>query len=469
MKIINTLGMTSVLLLAGCASFSPDGGLNNVREISGLHQDVIVLRAPEDVAAARAVMDELLQDRLTTDEAVRIALLNNRELQAAYNTLGISEAELMEAKLPPNPLFTLSRIAGGGTVELEAQIAANILGLATMPSRTKIADERFRLAQLEAADTVLRTAANARRAWYRAVAARELAGFIAQARATAETSAELSKRLGESGAINKIEQADSQVFYAELTAQLASARQNAASERETLIRALGLWGEDLDFKLPAALPALPKKPQVLESVEADAIRNRLDVQMARIETEALAKSYGLMNATRFIDLLEVSGIAINTRLPDGDLEKERGFEAEFEVPLFDFGGVKTRKAEETYMRSVNLLTAKAVNARSEAREAYQTYRSAHDIARHYQNEVLPLRKIISDETMLRYGAMQVDVFALLTEERQRMISTATAVDAKRDFWLADVNLGVALHGGGVSTSEEGASSMEMEESAGGHD
>ena len=76
-----------------------------------------------------------------------------------------------------------------------------------------------------------------------------------------------------------------------------------------------------------------------------------------------------------------------------------------------------RQAEQAYMQAVNRLTAKAVNVRSEAREAYQRYRSTYDIARHYQREVLPLRKIISDETLLRYNAMQIDVFALLTEAR----------------------------------------------------
>lgn len=463
------LCMSSVLVLAGCASFSPDGGLNTIRNIIG-QQDVIALRTPEDAAQARVTMDELLKDRLSADAAVRIALLNNRELQAAYNTLGISEADMLESKLPPNPLFTLSRIAGGGAVEIEAQIAANILGLATLPSRAGIADGQYRQAQFEAANSVLRIAADARRAWYRAVAARELSGFIVKAREVAQASADLSKRLGESGAINKAEQADAQVFYAELTALLASARQNAASEREALIRTMGLWGDDLNFKLPATLPALPKKPVVMENVEVEAIRNRLDLQMARNEVEMLAKSYGLTNATRFIDLLEVSGISKKTDPDDGDTEKEHGFEVEFQIPLFDFGGVRTRRAEEIYMRAVNLMTANAVNARSEARDAYQTYRSAYDIARHYRDEVLPLRQIITDEAMLSYGAMQIDVFSLLAEERQRIASTAAAVDAKRNFWLAEVNLGIALMGGGGSGNTGTQTKTKMtEESAGGHD
>src|SRR5207237_7462384 len=118
--------------------------------------------------------------------------------------------------------------------------------------------------------------------------------------------------------------------------------------------------------------------------------------------------------------------------------------------LFDFGEVRVRQAEENYLQAVNRLTAKAVVVRSEAREAYQAYRSTYDIARHYQREVLPLRKIISDETLLRYNAMQIDVFALLAEARQRIAATTAAIEAKRDFWLASADLAAAVAGGGVA-------------------
>ena len=65
----------------------------------------------------------------------------------------------------------------------------------------------------------------------------------------------------------------------------------------------------------------------------------------------------------------------------------------------------------------------------------------------YRREVLPLRKIISDETLLRYNAMQIDVFALLAEARQRTLATTTAIEAQRDFWLAATDLRAAVVGG----------------------
>jgi outer membrane protein TolC len=448
--------------LSACVGFSPDGGMSVVADIAGdeLEKDALAIQTPEDAASARTRVELLLARPLTADSAVQIALLNNRGLQAAYNELGIAEAAMVKASLPPNPSFSFSRISGPLELEVEAMIAADILALATMPARAEIAADRFREAQLRAAEETLRIAARTRRDHYRAVAAHELVNFLAQANSAAEAAARLGRALGETGAMNKLDQAREQVFYADLTAQLAMARQRAAAEREQLIRSLGLWGHDLDFKLPNALSAPPPHPQSLPIVEQEAIARRLDLQIARIELEALAKSYGLTSATRFVNLFRLSGVYKDTRetvtrvSSEGKVETENvrfrdfGPGATIEIPIFDFGEVRVRQAEQTYMQALNRLAGKAVNVRSEAREAYRVYRSTWDIASHYQREILPLRKIISDESLRRYNAMLIDVFALLAEARQRIIATIAAIEAKRDFWIAKTDLRAAIVGGG---------------------
>ena len=442
----------AMLMLSACKTFSPDGGMGPVATLASqeLNKDVAAIRSGDDAVAARAAVERLLKRPLTADAAVQIALFNNRGLQAAYNALGIAEAVMIEASLPPNPAFSVARLSSSVEIEFERRIVANILALATLPARADIAADRFRQAQLRAAEETLRVAAETRRAYYRAVAGRELGGFLTQAQSAAESATQLARRLGESGAINKLDQAREQVFYADITAQLASARQRASSDRERLVRAMGLWGGDLDFKLPNALPALPRLWN-LPFIEVEAIRRRVDLQVARIELEALAKSFGLTQATRFVNMLDVVGIDKKVREREtGATTRSRGFELEFQIPIFDLGEVRVRQAEQTYMQAVNRLAEKATNVRSEARDAYRAYRSTHDIAMHYRREVLPLRKIISDETLLRYNAMQIDVFALLAEARQRISATTTAIEAQRDFWLAATNLRVAVVGGGVS-------------------
>ena len=453
------LMLGTALLLSGCASFSPDGGMSVVTATVSrdLGKEVSGQRTPEDTEIARGVIRRLLAKPLSAEAAVQIALLNNRGLQAAYNELAIAEARAVESSLPPNPAISLSRIAGSVEVEVERKIVANVLALATLPVRSQIAADRFRQAQMIALSETLRIAAEARRAYYRAVAARELAGFLAQAQSGAETAAKFAARLGETGGMNKLDQAREQVFYADLTAQLATTRQRAASEREALIRTMGLWGDDLAFKTAVALPALPSRSQALPDIETEAVRRHVDLKIGRLELDALAKSYGLMQATRFINVLDAGLSAKTTREKATDEKiRDRGFDVELQIPIFDFGEVRVREAEAIYMHAVNRLTERAVNVRSEARDAYRSYRSAYDIAMHYQKEVLPLRKIISDETLLRYNGMLIDVFALLAEARQRIAATAAAIEAKRDFWLATTNLNTAVMGGGVSARSETA-------------
>src|SRR5712691_6062101 len=463
-----TAGLLAAVALSACAMFSPDHGMDVVADIAAreLRKDAVAIRTGEDAIAARAAVEGLLARTLTADAAVQIALLNNRGLQAAYDELALAEARMVEGSLPPNPTISLLRISGPLEVEIERRIVADVIALATLPARSEIAAVRFNRAQLRAAEETLRVANEARRSYYRAVGARELVGFLAESQTAAESATQFAARLGETGAMNKLDQAREQVFYAELTAQLATTRQRAASEREALTRLMGLWGGDLDFKLPGALAALPRRARSLAGIEVEAVRRRVDLQVARMELDALARVYGLTQATRFINILD-AGYRDKTIIdkPTGDVIRDRGFDVELQIPLFDFGEVRVRAVEATYMQAVNRLMELAVNVRSQARDAYRGYRSAYDIAGHYQREVLPLRKIISDETLLRYNAMQIDVFALLAEARQRIAATITALEAKREFWLATVDLKAAVAGGGVSGSRNEATKP-MAESSG---
>ena len=443
--------LSATLALSGCAAFSPDTGMSVVTDITqhAIGKDVAFVRSGEDAERAQATVRRLLGRTLSVDAAVQVALLNNKGLQAAYNVLALAETELVEQSLPPNPTFSLSRIAGNGEIEIERQVVGDILALATLPLRSDIARERFRQAQLRAALETLRVAAEVRRAYFRAVAANDLVGLLTDAKTTAESTAQLAKQLGETGGMNKLDQAREQVFYAETTADLASARQEAASARERLARLMGLWDEGLDFRLPNRLPELPRRPLTLPGIEVDAVGHRVDLQIARMELVALAKSLNLTEATRFITLLDLAGISKRTTDPEAPPLRERGFEVAFQIPIFDGGEVRVRQAAETYNHAFNRLTETAVNVRSEARDAYRVYRSTYDIASHFGREILPLRKIITEEMHLRFSSMQVDVFALLVETRQRIASLRAAIDAKREFFRAQSDLKAAVNGGGT--------------------
>lgn len=437
-----TIIAVASLLLAGCASFSPDGGFGKVSQLTQERtgQGVSLQRSPEDAQTAQNRVAELLQAALTADAAVEVALLNNRGLQAKFGDLGIAESELVRAGRLKNPSLSFGRMSGGGGIEIERTVLFDILGLLTMPMAKEVGQQRFEQAQYQAAYDAVSLAADVRRAYFDAVAAQELAKFYEQVKETADVSNELAKRMLQAGNFNKLAQMREQAFYADATAQLARAQHQAAAQREKLIRLLGLYGEQLNFRLPQRLPELPKQVIEPQNAEQTAMDKRLDVQMAKRAAEATAKSLHLTNATRMVNVLDV---AYKNKSESG-APRANGYEIELELPLFDFGSTRAARAQATYMQAVNRTAEVAVNARSEVREAYSAYRTAYDLAQHYRDEVVPLRKRISEENLLRYNGMLIGVFELLADAREQVAGVTGYVQALRDFWVAETNLQTAL-------------------------
>ena len=98
------------------------------------------------------------------------------------------------------------------------------------------------------------------------------------------------------------------------------------------------------------------------------------------------------------------------------------------------------------MQSVHRLAETAVNARSEVRERYQNYHAAYQMARHYRDTIVPLRKKISDEDLLRYNGMLISVFELLADAREQVASVDGYIEALKEYWVAETDLQSALGG-----------------------
>jgi outer membrane protein TolC len=327
-------------------------------------------------------------------------------------------------------------------------------------------EARFAAAKSRAASEGLRVALETRKAWFTAVSASESARYAEQVKEAAEASAELARRMAAVGNWPKLNLAREQAFYAEATVQLARARQAEASARERLARLMGLWGDDLAFQLPERLPELPQAPREFGTdLEAQALAQRLDVQAARRDTEALARSLGLTKATRFVSLLEF-GLINNSETGQ---ENQRGWEVEIGIPIFDFGTARTARAERLYMQSVNRVAEAAIQARSEVRDAYAAYRTNFDVARHYRDEIVPLRKRISEEMVLRYNGMLASVFELLADSREQVAAVNAYIETLRDFWMAESDFQMALTGrspGAMQTTRSAAPAAAP--SGGGH-
>jgi outer membrane protein TolC len=431
-------------VLGGCASFTQDGGFATVEKIAKdrLGKDVQWARTDADQDSIAKRVSELLSKPLTVDDAVQVALLNNRGLQAGFQELGMTEAEVVQAGRLPNPGFSFGRTSRGDEREIERGLHFNLARLLAMPLIGEMEARRFEQKKGQVAMSVLALAADTRKAYFNALAAEETVRYMRQVKQAADASAELARRMEQVGNFNKLQRAREQAFYANAALRLAQAEQAQRSTRERLIRQLGVWGPQTQFAVPERLPDLPASPLDLPDVEQVALAQRLDVQGAKLAAEQTAKNLGLTQATRFINVLELGLL----RTSSNEEPTERGWEIGVELPLFDWGGARVARAEAVYMQTLHRAAETAINARSEVREAYTGYRSAYDIARHHRDEIVPLNQRIAEENVLRYNGMLIGVFELLADARTQIASVNASIEALRDFWIAQADLDMALIG-----------------------
>jgi outer membrane protein TolC len=434
----------AALLLGGCASFSPDGGFGAVQQAAKerLGKDVMWARTAAEHDTIDQRVAELLAQPLTVDDAVQVALLNHRGLQATFQELGIAEAEWVQASRLPNPGFSFARLTRGDEVELERGFHFNLARLLALPWTGPMQARRFEQTQAMVAMSVLVLAADTRKAYFNAVAAAESTRYMQQVKQAAQASAELARRMEQVGNFNKLQRAREQGFHADAALNLARAEQVQRATRERLTRLLGVWGAQLQFALPERLPDLPKDALAQPDIERVALAQRLDVRAAKLAAEQTAKNLGLTRTTRFVNVLEL-GLVRDT---SNEAPPRRGWEVSVELPLFDWGDARVARSEAVYMQAVHRAAQTAIDARSEVREAYTAYRSAFDIARHHFDEIVPLRKSISEENLLRYNGMLIGVFELLADARAQIASVNNAIESLRDFWIAHADLEMALIG-----------------------
>lgn len=445
--------LAAALVLAGCASVSPDGLRGNVQALTAsrlpAQAQFPAIDAPARAQAQQQV-DAWLHQPVDSDTAVRIALLNNAGLQTQLAQLGVQDAERVQALTLLNPHLTLGRFANGHEREIERQLSFSLLDLLTLPWRTRWQGLQMEQATLAAAQDVLRLAADTRRAWLRAVAAEQVLAAQERMHEAAEVGGELARRMARVGNWSRLEQARELGLQQDSAAQLARARLAAALEREQLTRLMGLWGTQTDYRLPQQLPALPAQASTLqnsEGIEAQALRERLDLRALRRDLDHLADREGWAGVgSVFGDIGLSYSRNTTTDKASGHSEVTRGWELELPIPLFDWGGAASTRARAQVQRSAALLQSAAVQARSEARSAWLSYRTAWDLAHQQQTEALPLARFKNEEAVLRYNGMFISVWQLLAEARASLQAVARATEAQRDFWLADTDLQLALTG-----------------------
>jgi len=461
--------LLAATVLTGCASVAIDENFAEVerfaREQTG--SEVRWLRSDPEREAMRAEVDRLLAQPLAIDDAVRIALGYSPAFQSLLAEAAVASADATGSARIGNPVFTFERLfrsgAEGRELDIGRSLGISLFDLLFLPARLEQAEFRQQQTRLQSSIALLSTVTEVRQAWVDAVAARQVARYREEVATAAGTAAELARRMQATGNFSRLQRAREQALAAEETANLIRARQNATAARETLIQRLGLTPSQAQaLRLPDQLPALPEAPMDEATAGAALLENRLDVRIARTDLDRTAKSLGLTQVTSVVNGLHVAGV----RNSETGESSQRGFEVELPLPLFDFGDAARASSEARYLSAFNRTLEVANNASSQVRVAYEGYRSAYDLARHYRSEVVPLRQNITEESVLQYNGMLIGVFELLAAARAQSASVVQAIEAERDFWRAEAALKASLLGQPIAPISLQSSASPAEAGAG---
>ncbi len=435
----------TIALLAGCQTMPVQPGFDEVMsQVDGRAGHRVMWRtgAEEDRMADEAVR-KLLSGELTAAGAQQIALLNNRNLQAAYEELGVAQAAVVQAGLLKNPVFELALLfpSGGGSAMIDIGVAQDFLDVFFIPLRTRIATARYEAVKLDVTARALDMAHATHLAFLQVQADEQTLAEHRRNLEAADASYEFARKMHKAGNLRNVDLAGEQASLAQAKLDVAAAQAALEENREKLTNLMGLWGDDTQWRIARKLPDIPDQFDDLADLEKKAVTRSLELAAIHHRMMALAEEAGLTRSTSLVQELEL-GVA--GERDDG--RWKNGPTIAVPLPIFDQGQAKVATANAQLRRQQQLLYARAVQVRSAARTARLRLVAAQETAIHYRDEILPLRDRIVKETMLQYNAMQVSVFQLLVTRTQHIDAHRRYIAAVHDYWKAKAQLDLLLAG-----------------------
>ncbi len=423
--------------VVGCASVPAEAGFPDVQALA---QERVGVRlhwirgTPEDAEVDKKVR-ELLAGPLTVDAAVQIALLNNRALQATYEDLGIAQAELVQAGLLRNPVFSGAvRFPTGseGTTNFEFDLLGSFLELLFLPARKQVAALEFEEVKFRVTHAVLNLAAETRSAYFAAIAARQVADMRKLVAQSAEASAEFAKRLHDAGNLSELNMTLERTSFEQARVVWSRAESAVVERRERLTRLMGLWGEGANWKAPERLPDVPAEELALDRAEGLAISRRLDFKASLREVQVVAASLGLAQRERWFGGDVELGAAAQKE-SNGDWAV--GPALSVQIPVFDQGQARIARGIALLRQREHRLTSLAVDIRSQVRSLRDRLMRERYLIEHYLKVIIPLRERAVALMQERYNFMLAGTPELLEAKSREFDSYQAYIEAVRDYWV----------------------------------
>jgi cobalt-zinc-cadmium efflux system outer membrane protein len=437
-----SLSVALLSTLAACASTSPAPAFKDVANTTELRSGQRIRwdqNTTEDAETARAV-EQLLDQPLTDDSAVQIALLASPRLRSTFEELSIAQADLVQAGLLKNPVFSIGRTAWESehiSPNLFVAVEQDFLDIITLPLRKRVAKTELEARKLEVADEVLELAGEVRHAFYTAQAAEQVVAMRRLVDDAAQTSAELATRQHEAGNMSDLALTQERGLASQTRVDRTRSEGEAAVTREHLAKVIGAWGHRTRFRLGPRLPEMTKDEVDLERLETIAIGERLDVAAARRQVQALDYALSLAKTTRWTGTVTVGVQAGRLR---GSQHLSFGPSASIEVPLFDQRQAAIARLEATKRQAENHLQALSIDVRSDVRAGRARVLAARAVVEEYGKTLVPMREQAVRFSQEQYDAMLLGVYQLLLAKQAEYAAYREYIEALRDYWIARSDL-----------------------------
>ena len=401
----------------------------------------------DQAAREQALQDvrALLRHPLTIGTAVQIALLNNRSLQATFEEIGLSAADVREAATIPNPRFDLAvRVPDkppSGTY-IDYNTAIDFLSIIMIPLKKRVAQDRLESVTLRVADDTLELVSKVKIALYSLQASRELLQQF-KAIVDGQTAAlDLAQRQHDAGNISDLTLARRQDTYSWAKLNAVTAEAEIRQNRERLTRLLGLWGQDTDWQISENLPPVPASDPPTQGLEQLAISQRLDLQADYLQVKNQTKDLGLTKSFRLLGALDF-GVESER---ETDSQTRTGPTFAIELPIFNQGQARIARGEALLRQQEAKFEALAIDVRSQIRELRDQLITKREIARFYHDELLPNQRRILEDSLKSYNAMEMDDFELFATKAEEARTEREYLEAVRDYWITRAELERAVGG-----------------------
>lgn len=408
---------------------------------------------------ADASVRRLLAAPIGPNDAVRIALARDPNLQAAFEQLGVARADLLGASLPPNLEFDLeARLGRTGQSgdELEAHVVIDVTDVVTLPLRRAAARAELEAAQVDAAEAILTVAFEVRSAFVHHLAAMRLQAAMLDVVRSTRAAFELTSALFEAGNVPRVDLVSQRAMYEESRLWLAEAELDVLETRETLVRTMGLFGDEVAFEVVARLDDPAASEVDMDELESRVVERNLHLSAEQYRLEAVARRRGVARIDGLLPSLR-AGVSISL----ANQQPAYGPAASLSIPLWNHGQGAVRRLDAELRVELRRFEADAIALRSTVRRARLRLESARERVLFVRETVLPLRAEVVSESVRQYNAMQATPFQVLEARRAEVDATRTYVRVLRDYWLARVVLVHLLAGGRADFDE--ARSMPDEE------